>query len=84
MDHFFISRLYRHRPAGPSISNVGVKNISAAGQARFHRNDKIVFFMHIHNSCTRDDDHLIFLIKTDDAHKGRILPPTTINTFKRW
>ena len=38
--------------------------------------------MHIHNSCTRNDDNL--LIKTGNAYKQRILPQTTINTCKKY
>ena len=40
--------------------------------------------MHIHNSCTRNDDHHNLLIKIANAHKQRILPQTTINTCKKY
>ena len=40
--------------------------------------------MHIHISCTRNDDNLILLIKTANAHKRRILPQTIIDTCKRY
>ena len=40
-------------------------------------------FMHFQNSCTRNGDHLIFLIKTDKAHKQRILLQTIVSTFKK-
>ena len=39
--------------------------------------------MHIHNSYTYSGDHPNLLIKTRNAHKERILPQTTINTFKK-
>ena len=38
--------------------------------------------MHICNSCSRNGDNL--LIKTDNAHKQRILPQTTLNTCKKY
>ena len=37
-------------------------------------------FMHFHNSCTRNCDHRILLIKTANAHKQRMLPQIIINT----
>ena len=40
-------------------------------------------FMHFQNSCTRNGDHLIFLIKTDNTHKQKILLQTIISTFKK-
>ena len=32
---------------------------------------------------TRNSDYLILFIKTDDAHKVRMLSHTTFNTFKK-
>ena len=45
-------------------------------------NQKLVNFMHFHNLCTPNNDHFILLIKTGNAREERILPQTTINTFK--
>ena len=46
-----------------------------------NRNDKILFFMHIHNSGTHNGDHLILLIMTGNAHK---LPPKFLRNLKGW
>ena len=46
-------------------------------------NQKIMNFMHFHNSCTRNGDLFIFSIKTENDHKQKMLPHTIINTFKR-
>ena len=42
-----------------------------------------MFFVHIHNSCTRGSDYLILLIKTGIAHKQRISPQTITNICKK-
>ena len=39
--------------------------------------------MYFHNTCTRISDYLILFIKTDDAHKIRMLSHTIFNTFKK-
>ena len=41
-------------------------------------------FIHFHNSCTRNGDHLILLIKSANVHKGRMLSQSIINTFKKY
>ena len=41
-----------------------------------------MFCMHLHNSCRRNSNHLILLIKTAYAHKETMLLQTIINTFK--
>ena len=46
-------------------------------------NEKLINFMHFLNSCTRNGDRLVFLIKTGNAYKERILPQTIINTFEK-
>ena len=48
-----------------------------------NNNEKIVLFMHIHNSCARDGSGLNLLIKTSNARKKRILLQTTINICKK-
>ena len=45
---------------------------------------KLLFFMHFHNSCTCNSDYFIFLIKTGNNHKERMLSQTIINTFKKY
>ena len=47
-----------------------------------NRKEEIVFFMHIHNSCTRNGDHPTPLIKTGNAHKNGMLSQTIIHTFR--
>ena len=44
---------------------------------------KKLFFMSIHNSCTLNGDNIDLLIKTGNAQKCRMLPQTTVNTFKK-
>ena len=39
-------------------------------------------FVHIHNSCARNGDHVTFLIDTGNAHK-RMLSQTLIYTFRK-
>ena len=39
--------------------------------------------MYFQNTCTRNSDYLILFIKTDDAHKIRMLSHTIFNTFKK-
>ena len=39
-------------------------------------------FMLFYNSCTRNCDHHILLIKTGNAHKQKMLPQIIINTCK--
>ena len=48
-----------------------------------NRKEKLITFMHFHNPCTCDGDHLILLINTGNAHKGRVLPQTIVDTFKK-
>ena len=80
----------RRCPTGRSISNVGVKKFWFSRPSQLHplctcvnRNDKIVFFIHVHIYCTRNGDHLILLIKTSNDHIYGMLPQTIINTFKK-
>ena len=42
-----------------------------------------VFFVPIHNCCTRSGDCLILLIQTGNARKEQLLPPTTFHTFEK-
>ena len=39
--------------------------------------------MHTHNSCTSNGDHFNRLINTSNAHKKRMLPQTTIISYKK-
>ena len=48
-----------------------------------NNDEKLISFMHFHNSCTRRGDHPGILINTSDAHKQRMLPQARINTFKK-
>ena len=70
----------------PSVT-LGLKmsaQLAAPATPLVNRNHKIVFFMHIHDSCTCNGDNLNLLIKTGNVHKQRILPQTTINTCKKY
>ena len=42
-----------------------------------------VYIFYFQTSCTHNGDHLILSIKTDNAHKERMLSHTIINTFKK-
>ena len=55
----------------PSISNVRVSYFGSTGQAGFcvSSSEKLINFMHFHNSCTQNFDHHILLIMTGNAHK---------------
>ena len=79
----------RPRLPGPLISNVEVNNNASTGvlAASIGRNrdnnEKIIFFIYFHNSCIRNGEHLILLIKTGNVHKEIMLSHAIINTFKK-
>ena len=52
-----------------------------ASGACVNNNEKL-FFFYFHNSYTRNGDHLIFLIKTGNAHEERTLLQAIIDTLK--
>ena len=45
-------------------------------------NERLMNFMHLHNSCTRNGHYFIPSNKTGTVHNERMLPHTVINTFK--
>ena len=42
-----------------------------------------MFFYGFHNTCIRNSDYLSPFVKTDGAHKIRMLSDTIFNTFKK-
>ena len=50
-----------------------------------NKKEKLIFFWHKHNFYTLNGDYLSRLIKTDNAHKERMLSLIIINTvlFKK-
>ena len=45
-------------------------------------NEKLMNFTHFYNSCTRNGDLFILLIKTGNTLKQRILPQLSLTLFK--
>ena len=47
------------------------------------KKQKFLFFVYFHNTCTQNSDYLILFIKTNNAHKAKILSHVTFNTLKK-
>ena len=63
----------QRRPAElPSVMTRLTISLHPLG-ACINSNDKLIMFMHFHNFCTCYGDHVILLIKTNNAHKKDIV-----------
>ena len=48
-------------------------------RAYVNSNEKLMLFVYMHNSCTRNADHLSLSIKTGNVDKERMLSQTIIH-----